>query len=169
MHTEIIGFSMLGHDIADVDDLRLRIVDRFFYAWREEVRDDARIQVSGTDDDIVRVSERLASPGIDGSSTDQKGIDDSQIPIMLRYIDVGFSHDLFSIFEYDSELYIIEGHGYDFATHIEHLGELLDALLEVSGYIGECRQEEITDGMSCHSVSCLESVLEELSDDARVF
>ncbi len=59
------GLSTFGHSVTHVDDFSTRFMECFAHPFREEIRDDARIEISRTDDDIVSIKYRLTSARID--------------------------------------------------------------------------------------------------------
>lgn len=58
-------FPTFSHSITNVDDLSARFMECFTHPFREEIRDDARIEISRTDDDVVSIKNRLTSARID--------------------------------------------------------------------------------------------------------
>lgn len=167
-YLEIVCLPVLGHDIANIDDFCLRLLYCFSHTLSKQVWNDARIEIPGTDDDIIRVDQNFLGAGIELSAADQECIADFEITVVFWYIYIGFTDYLGSVFEYDSELGIIEGNGDNFSAHLKHLGELLNAFFKIPGYIRECREEEISDGVTCYPVSCFEPVLEKAPDDSCV-
>lgn len=165
---EVIRLSMFCHDIAYIEYLRIWFVDGLSNTIDEEIGDDARIEIARTDDDIIRIEQSLSGSWIEFAATDKERIADREIRIVLRDIDIGLSDDLRAIFEGDAELDVIECHRDDFPSDIEHLWELFDRFFEVSGDIGEGCEEEIPDRVTRHTISRLESVFEEFSDDTRI-
>jgi hypothetical protein len=162
-------FAMLGHDVADVDDLGRRLPECFLHSFCQEVRYDAGIQVARTDDHIVGIDDRFTGAWIEFAASGEIGVRDHEIRIVLRYVDIGLSVDRFPVFESNHQLRIVEGYGDDFARYVEHLAEYPDSLLEISGHLREPREQEVPERMPLDPALLLESVIEHATHHFGIF
>ncbi len=133
---------------------------RFLYTIRKKIWYDTCIEITWSDYDIVGISYSFPCTRIEDSATYQKSIFYGEIPIMLRYIDIGFSYYSLAIFKYNPELYIIQRDWYHFSAHLKHFREFFYSLFKITCYIGKSREKQISDSMARHSIARFKSIFE---------
>lgn len=162
LHLKPVRLSVFRHDVTDVDDFCLRLSERFAHPDSQKIRNDAGIEISGADDDEVGVDDRLSGTRVQNATTGEIRLLDAEIPIMFRHVDIGLSDNFLASLKLYAKLRVIECHGNDFPSYIEHLGEYIDSFLEASGHLGKSCQKKVSDGVS-FDATFLEPVIEHLS------
>lgn len=100
--------ATLRHRVTDIDDLGLGFIKGFTHPSGEEVRDDTRIEISRSNDDIVSIQDSLSCSRIEGSGIAfEPCLDDILVDIMrsssgifIRYVDIFFSDDHCTVFKF---------------------------------------------------------------------
>src|SRR5688572_23823295 len=161
---EAVGVAFLGHQIAVVDHLPLGPSDRFRDAFHEEVRQDAAVEVAGTDDDAVG--------GVDGLDGLRVGVDlrlEAQVGVLreLRDLDGVLAVDA-DVAAPADEPRVLRRDGHDRAAGRQHHAGDADSLVEVAGDLLERRQEDVAEVVPLEA-AFLETVVEELADDGVRF
>src|SRR5437879_3979479 len=93
---EAIRLAVLGHQVTDVDLLRLRLADGLGDAIYEQVRHDTRIEITRADDDRVGAPDRAnglrAGPG--GRLCEQAANGGERLRVMLSArVDISLAAD----------------------------------------------------------------------------
>lgn len=69
LNSKPVRLPVFSHDIANVYNLCFAFLESFFHSNSQEVRYDACIQITGADDNVIRVNDGFARSGIESSAT----------------------------------------------------------------------------------------------------
>lgn len=168
-HRIPVGFPMLGHDVANVDDFRFGSFKGFPHPRAKQVGDDARIQVAWADDHVIGIEDRFSGSGIDFAFPNEERLGNCEVRVVFGNVDVGFADNLVTVLKNDPQMDVVERDGNDLSPDVEHFAKLFDSGFEIPGNVGESGEQEVSNSVPAHPVPALEAVLEELPDGFRIF
>ena len=153
----------LGHEAADKHLFGACLTDRLRYAWHQEIGQDTRIEISGTEDDEVgggngqqHTRDGRAIGGI------EPNLFDVQMGIILGNIDAVLTTDNRPVFQAGAELNVRLSHRKHHFAHVQQVAQCQYSLQRAPFELIQGGEDDVAYGVLPQVSSARETVQEEL-------